>query len=54
MLQRLLLPIIKLKFFIEIFGARCVTDIKPEDIEDALDKLAQRGKIKVLTTRNGL
>lgn len=44
----------RLAFFGEYFGSRDITDIKPDDIEDALDALAQRGKLKVKTTSDGI
>lgn len=44
----------RLGFFAQHFGDRNVTDIKTEDIEDALDALAARGKLKVKTTSDGI
>jgi len=44
----------KLAVFAQAFGDRCVTEIKPEDVEIAIDGLAQRGKLNIRRTRNGV
>lgn len=44
----------KIGFFVEQFASRDVTDIKPEDVENALDELSRRGRINVRTTRDGV
>ncbi len=44
----------KIRFFVEQFADRDLTDIKPEDVENALDVLSQRGKIATRTTKDGV
>lgn len=44
----------RIRFFADYFGQREVDQILAEDIEDALDALAQRGKIHIKTTRQGV
>jgi len=44
----------RLAFFRDHFSGRDITNVKPEDIEDALDALAARGKLKVKTNRDGI
>lgn len=44
----------RLSFFADFFGQRCITTIKPDDIEDALERLVKRGKLKVKTTSQGI
>ena len=44
----------KLAVFAHCFGTRSVTEIKPEDVEIAIDHLVQRGRIYIRRTRNGV
>ncbi len=44
----------KIKFFIDQWGDKPVTEITQEDIELALDALSQRGKLATRTTRDGV
>ena len=44
----------KIAFFVEQFAERDLTDIRPEDVENALDELSRRGKIATRTTRDGV
>jgi integrase len=44
----------RLAFFVDYFGDRDVTTISPDDIEGALDALAQRGKLHAIRTKGGV
>lgn len=44
----------RISFFVEQFRGRSVTGITAEDVENAMDTLAQRGKLLIRTTRNGV
>lgn len=44
----------RVKFWVEFFGDRDITTITADDVEDGIDALMQRGKIKIQTTREGV
>lgn len=44
----------RVDYWISFFGHQCVTTITADDVEDGIDALIKRGRIKVLTTRQGV
>ena len=43
----------RVQFWVDHFGARDITTIKNDDIEDGIDALIKRGKFKVMPSRTG-
>jgi len=44
----------RVSFWVDFFGHRDITTLTTDDIEDGIDALIKRGKIKITTTRAGV